>query len=242
MTIDDLFPPSFPYHLMWDDPLTEDLKDFPGAVLRGEIISRYVSEYNLIFDKKDFDPEHLKGASYTTRPAPNQGWAFDEKGTLSALRISDDSKSRSFYVVPANSLVFIRLREILRVPFYLIARFNLKITYVYQGLLLGTGPQVDPGYTGQIYIPLHNLTDRDVLIDVNDSFVSFDFVRTTGLPRDIDRTLNLKDFFQKYKDPLHLIDIEKLIDRNHLLNYVGKARPHSSLGSLVTTLRRIRAP
>ncbi len=28
---------------------------------------------------------------------------------------------------------------------------------VYKGLLLGTGPIVDPGFVGKLYIPLHKL-------------------------------------------------------------------------------------
>jgi hypothetical protein len=45
-----------------------------------------------------------------------------------------------------------------RVPSYIAIRFNLKITNVYRGILLGTGPIIDPGFVGRLSLPLHNLT------------------------------------------------------------------------------------
>src|SRR5439155_12155588 len=102
------------------------------------------------------------------------------KVTEVALKTGKDSDGE-YYIVPKNSLVFIKLKQELRIPFYMIGRHNLKIRYVYKGLLLGTGPQVDPGYVGNLIIPLHNFTTRDVRVYINESFVSIDFVRTTPL-------------------------------------------------------------
>ena len=50
------------------------------------------------------------------------------------------------------------LEPTLRLPNYIAARFNLTIREIYRGILVGTGPLVDPGFVGQIYLPLHNLT------------------------------------------------------------------------------------
>jgi deoxycytidine triphosphate deaminase len=57
-----------------------------------------------------------------------------------------------------NSIVYVTLEPMLRLPDYIAARFNLTIRDIYRGMLVGTGPLVDPGFVGQIHVPLHNLT------------------------------------------------------------------------------------
>jgi deoxycytidine triphosphate deaminase len=57
-----------------------------------------------------------------------------------------------------NSIAFVTLEPMLRVPDYIALRFDLRIKNVYRGLLLGTGPIVDPGFEGRLSLPLHNLT------------------------------------------------------------------------------------
>jgi len=68
-------------------------------------------------------------------------------------------------------------------PQYIAARFNLRITHVHQGLLLGTGPLVDPGFSGRILVPLHNLTDNDYVFMGGDSFIHVEFTKLNPLPR-----------------------------------------------------------
>jgi hypothetical protein len=147
---------------LWVDPFAAnaELKQRldSGAVLLAEDIVRYVS-YNLLIDKQDFASgaamgAKLKGASYTMTPDPDQGWMINEENKLVKLKVEEDPAGR-YFVVPKHSLVFIGLKQRLRVPFYIIGRHNLKITYVYQGLLLGTGPQVDPGYVGKRNLTYH---------------------------------------------------------------------------------------
>lgn len=148
------FPEGFTESHLWVDPFASIYAGYCGAVLRAEQIKRYVN-LNLLIDKGDFIEKNLKGASYSMSPAPDQGWIVEDHQIV-RLKTASDPKGE-YYIVPRNSLVYIKLREWLRLPFYIIGRHNLKIDYVYQGLLLGTGPQVDPGYMGKLYIPLHNL-------------------------------------------------------------------------------------
>jgi hypothetical protein len=48
-----------------------------------------------------------------------------------------------------------------------------------RGILLGTGPQVEPGYQGFLSCPLYNLTDQAIKITLGDDFATIDFERTT---------------------------------------------------------------
>ncbi|WP_457253137.1 hypothetical protein [Pedococcus sp. P5_B7] len=64
------------------------------------------------------------------------------------------------FVLEGNTIAFLTLEPIFQIPDYMAMRFNLVIDHVYKGLLLGTGPLVDPGYVGKLHIPLHNLTQK----------------------------------------------------------------------------------
>jgi hypothetical protein len=235
------YPADFDQTKLWDDPLKPLPGVFPGAVLVSEEIETYVRDYNLIFDRADFleGKGKLKGASYTMSPHPNDAWECRKAGSHRPLTKDYDSRG-AFYLVPRNSLVFIRLRQKLRLPFYLIGRHNLKISYVYKGLLLGTGPQVDPGYTGRLYIPLHNFTTNDVRVYIDESFVSIDFVRTTPFQLDKKKPVpkNVDDLYATYRVTKRLIPRDKLA-RDYLDAYLEGSKPCSSLGAFVTKFKKM---
>ncbi len=64
-----------------------------------------------------------------------------------------------------------------RIPDYIALRFNLKITHIYRGILLGTGPLVDPGFNGKISIPLHNLTTNDYIFRGGEGLIWMEFTK-----------------------------------------------------------------
>lgn len=66
-----------------------------------------------------------------------------------------------------------------RLPGFLAARFNLQVRHVHRGLLLGTGPLVDPGYWGKLCIPVHNLTDEDYHIPEGRGLIWVEFTKTS---------------------------------------------------------------
>jgi deoxycytidine triphosphate deaminase len=80
-------------------------------------------------------------------------------------------------VLKQNSIVFVTLAPTFRIPDYIAARFNLKIMHIYRGLLVGTGPLVDPGFVGRLSIPLHNLTSNDYTIKGGDRLVWMEFTK-----------------------------------------------------------------
>jgi deoxycytidine triphosphate deaminase len=84
--------------------------------------------------------------------------------------------------IPPNAMAFVSMREALRLPHYIAARFNLSIELIYRGLLLGTGPQVDPGFQGVLSCPLHNLSNNYITIELGQHLATIDFETTTGLP------------------------------------------------------------
>lgn len=227
---------------LWVDPFAAEASLTSGAVLLAEGIKRYV-EKNVLVSREDFGAGQylgakLKGAGYTMTPDPNGAWTFDGEGEVKnqvVLYPTEDSTDRNgpFYLVRKHSLVYIRLRQQLRIPYYFIGRHNLKITYVYQGLLLGTGPQVDPGYVGHLIIPLHNLTTRDVRVYVNKSFVSVDFVRTTAMVMNQGVPETRDELYQKYGTAKALLELAKVDKRRELREYLEGRTPQSAMGEIL---------
>jgi deoxycytidine triphosphate deaminase len=80
-------------------------------------------------------------------------------------------------VLKRNAIVYVSLAPTFRIPNYIAARFNLTIQNVYRGLLVGTGPLVDPGFSGHLYLPLHNLTSNDYRMVVGEPIVWMEFTK-----------------------------------------------------------------
>lgn len=80
-----------------------------------------------------------------------------------------------------NSITFLRPAEHFHIPDYIAVRFNLRIVHVHRGLLLGTGPLLDPGYKGSPMIPVHNLTENEYVVRVGDDFINVEFTKISNI-------------------------------------------------------------
>jgi deoxycytidine triphosphate deaminase len=79
--------------------------------------------------------------------------------------------------LPRNSITYLLLGTTFRLPNYIAARFNLTIREIHRGILVGTGPLVDPGFEGRLLIPLHNLTNNPYRIDLGEPLVWVEFTK-----------------------------------------------------------------
>ena len=130
----------------WEDP-----DPSIQGVLLSDAIAYYIKETNLL---ENWEQACLKPASYALR----LGSRYYCEGKLKTL------KEGEILTLPSNSLTYVSMLEKVNMPLYMIARFNLKIDLIYKGIILGTGPQVDPGFRGQLSCPLHNISNNDIEI------------------------------------------------------------------------------
>ncbi len=155
----------------------KSLDPFPeidAALLNSADILAYVKRTSLIYP---FDTAKLKGASYDV---PIEGYAvyYDAKLDSADKRVIYELKNDDDYFdLPPNAIAFVTLQPTFRIPDYLALRFNLKITHIYKGLLLGTGPLVDPGFIGKLSIPLHNLTNNTYRFHKGDELITMEFTK-----------------------------------------------------------------
>lgn len=149
----------------------EDPDESDRGILLSNHIDRLCQQKLLISD--NYERGNLRLASYTLRIGDN---FIDSDGKQQCLTDKNES-----FVFQKNSIIFVTTKERLEIPFYIIARFNLRVNWVYDGILLGTGPQVDPGFSGFLSCPLYNLTDGDIIIRRGQNFATIDFEKTTAL-------------------------------------------------------------
>lgn len=139
------------------------------ALLNSADIIDYVSATGMI---NPFYPLELKPASY--------GVALEGKCVYwngSGEKIVKLISKGDAFILEKDSIAFLTLEPYIRLPDYIAARFDLTITNVYRGLLVGTGPLVDPGYKGKLSIPLHNLTVNDYVLRGGEILVYLEFTK-----------------------------------------------------------------
>ena len=157
-----------------------------SALLTAADVAAYQAVVSLI---EPFDVKDLKSTSYEAFIAGTVIY-WDEKGE----RQEFDVAKGDALLVPANTIVFVQTQVEFTLPLYIAVRFNLRITHVHRGMLLGTGPLVDPGFRGRLLIPLHNLTNSDYWIDTSKALIWIEFTRTSY---DRKREEHLRTAFKK---------------------------------------------
>lgn len=175
------------------DPFATEIQP---ALLNSLDIKKYV-EKGCLIEKVDFESTRLKTASYEMRLLGKlYDWESTKDGKLRprCREICDGVQ----VVLPRNSITYLWMKEKILLPEYIAARFNLHIRYVHKGILLGTGPLVDPGFFGNLLIPLHNLTDNDYILEGGDGIIWVEFTKVSTndfwLTKETERPDGLKEF------------------------------------------------
>ena len=169
-----------PFKMSGQSPAKDPFPNSPAALLSADDIIRYVEKTGMIspFDGMSGDKSPLKAASYESKIG-SEAFIY-EKGVNYPQKIYDGSQD--FLEIPANSIVFVESDIYFRLPPFISVSFNLQINHVHRGLLLGTGPLVDPGFWGKLCIPLHNLTNEPYHISKDDGLIWIEFTKTSSNP------------------------------------------------------------
>jgi len=215
-----------------------EIDPFPAvepALLNSADICDYVAATGMIhpfYEKDDF----LKPASYEVAVLGKLVW-WDDKDRKHVENIIRGKE----FLLRRNSITFITLEPTFHIPQYIALRFNLKITHIYRGILLGTGPLVDPGFTGRLSIPLHNLTTNDYRLVGGDSLIWMEFTklsrRREWTPAKAVTAPRQGRFYDLKTDKQSFGDVE---------DYLRKADPLRSIRSsisdaLQTAVRQVKA-
>lgn len=168
--------------------------DVPSALLNSADIKDYVRVTGMIYP---FHEEDVIGATYSVRLkglcvhfvedqegniAPNVFCVGEDDLDLpNSLENEQQYEAVDKLVLEPNSITYVTLEPVFQVPDYLAFRFNLKIPHVYKGILLGTGPIIDPGFQGRLSLPLHNLTSNKYVLNLNDEVISLEVTKMSPI-------------------------------------------------------------
>ena len=152
----------------------DPFEDIPEALLSAEHIRKYAEKTGMLHP---FYPGALKAASYEVHLAGEViSWKPDkDEPEVRHIKRGIDTVLK----LPPNSITFAQVEPQFRLPHYMAVRFNLRIAHVHRGLLLGTGPLVDPGFEGKLLIPLHNLTATVYRLDLSEALIWLEFTKTS---------------------------------------------------------------
>jgi deoxycytidine triphosphate deaminase len=164
--------------------------DIAPALLNGADVIKYANQVGLL---EPFFDNQMNGVTYEVKlEGKARYWYYDNNNEVKKCEIYLIKESEKkeidltdvgkLEIIPKltlepNSITYVTLESTLRMPYYIIARFNLKVNYVYKGLLLGTGPIVDPGFVGRLSIPLHNLTNNKIELCAGDTLIAMEFTK-----------------------------------------------------------------
>jgi len=171
----------------------------------------------------------LKPASYAVSLL-GQFVYWDEEGEI----VNDEISEGKIFVLKKNSIAFVTLEPFFRLPEYIALRFNLKIKNVYRGLLLGTGPLVDPGFKGRLPIPLHNLTTNDYTFRGGEDIIYFEFTKLS--PND--RWNKNKELIRREGEYVQFEE-RKIIERQSIIDYTLHAASGKPIRSSIPESVRI---
>ena len=202
----------------------EENDPFPSilpALLNSADIADYVATTGMIFP---FDPNpgngKLKSASYEI-DLLGKCLYWDDKGDPKTCTLKKNER----FLLKKNSIAFVSPETKFRIPDYIALRFNLRITYVHRGLLLGTGPLIDPGFEGRLVIPLHNLTTNDYELIGGEGIIWVEFTKLNPSCRG-DR----KDSHKREGKYIPFPESKKNLQMEY---YLHKAAPHDTIRSSI---------
>lgn len=147
----------------------DPFSDIANALLNSEDILKYVVTTGMI---EPFYIEKLAGATYSCEFSGEYFYWDSDK--VQKHRLLGEHEE---LILDSNSITYLAVKEYFRIPAYIALRFNLRVPHAYKGLLLGTGPIVDPRFVGQLFIPLHNLTSNKYVIKKGAQLIHIEFTK-----------------------------------------------------------------
>lgn len=120
---------------------------------------------------ENFDEQCLQPASYDLRIGP----LVYSPSTGHPDKPINLSQNGGWHRIPPYGNAILMTYETLRLPNNMIGRFGLKSGFARKGLFASTGPQVDPGFEGKLFVSVLNLTPASHVISFKDTFLSIEF-------------------------------------------------------------------
>ena len=136
-------------------------------VLNKEKIKKAISSGELVLE--NFSEESLQRASYDMR--------LGKEAYTSSGREQVDVEARGSLIIEAGDFAMVTTHESLKMPLTMTGHIGLRSYFTRKGLVLLSGPQIDPGFEGLLVIGLCNLSLTDIIIRYKEPFCTIEFLK-----------------------------------------------------------------
>ncbi len=119
-----------------------------------------------------FDASKVEPASYDARVGR---WAFS-----SSSRERADLAARGVLIVEPGEFAVLECRERVELDNRTVAQLGLRSEYARRGLLMLSGPQIDPGFVGVLVVRLINLAPKPIALPFEAPFLTLQFFRLSS--------------------------------------------------------------
>ena len=125
----------------------------------------------------------IQSASYDLRIGPE---------ILCQGKLIELTDANPRFKIPPYSYAIVSALEHASLPPCVIGRFDLKVSFFFEGIILSNGPQVDPGYKGALFCMLYNGSGQEKLLTLGRHFATIDFTTTTYVTEGYKQKYQLK--------------------------------------------------
>lgn len=157
-----------------------DLLKSKGGVVTKKYLLPMINAGALLTDAEG---SNIRSASYDIRIG---------REILCQGKIIELSDSNSHFEIPPYSYAIVSALEHANLPPFVVGRFDLKVSFFFDGIILSNGPQVDPGYKGALFCMLYNGSGRSKLLTFGRPFGTIDFTTTTAIAEGYKQKYQLK--------------------------------------------------
>ena len=120
-----------------------------------------------IIKVEPFDPGCIQPASYDFR--------VGKEGLTAEGREKIDIERKGLMILEAGDFGVISSLEKVEMPADHAARIGIRSYYSRQGLFAATGPQVDPGFRGRLFVTVINLSPNPITLPYKEKFLTLEF-------------------------------------------------------------------
>lgn len=116
-----------------------------------------------------FDLACIQPASYDFR--------IGKEGLSATGQAKIDIEERGLLLLGPGDFGVITSLETIEMPNNYTARIGIRSYYARQGLFAATGPQIDPGFRGRLFVTIMNLSPNPISLPYQEKFITVEFHR-----------------------------------------------------------------
>ncbi len=143
----------------------------PGILVDRQI-RRAIEDGLLSIDP--FDPEALEPATYDL--------SIGDAAVVSTIPRPVDLREQPLLMIEPFASALVHTDEVLYLSTRIVGRLGPRSNLLRHGIFVSTGPQIDPGFRGRLFVNLLNVTDHPFMIRHKSRFLTVEFHALTVEP------------------------------------------------------------